>query len=163
MIRQRVDCPYFLRLAVMASRFSLRHKLNLRFFSLDFCLGSHLFVILSFRSFNSLFSYQFSRILIIGVNVWFCFIRGIIFMSLFVPISMSPKSIGGIFIMATLSEGDSSFLTLIGWIGVVFPTEMETSLWFVLKGTSKISVEHELTPRVSMWSRQALPRVACLM
>ena len=26
MIRQRVDCPYFLRLAVMASRFNFRHK-----------------------------------------------------------------------------------------------------------------------------------------
>ena len=84
-------------------------------------------------------------------------------MSLFVPVSMSAKSIGGISNMATLSDGNTSFLTLIGWICFVFPMEMETSLWSVLKGTSKISVEHELTPRVSMWSRQALPRVACVM
>ena len=71
MIRQRVDCPYFLRLAVMASRFSLRHKLVLLFFSLDFRLGSHSFVILSFRSFSSLFLYQFSRIFIVREPV-FC-------------------------------------------------------------------------------------------
>ena len=84
-------------------------------------------------------------------------------MSLFVPVSMSAKSIGGISNMTTLFDGNTSFLTLIGWICVVFPMEMETSLWSVLKGTSKISVEHELTPRMSMWSRQALPRVACVM
>ena len=49
-------------------------------------------------------------------------------MSLFVPVSRSAKSIGGIFIMATLFGGNTSFLTLIGWIYVVFPMEMETSL-----------------------------------
>ena len=147
----------------MASRFSFRHRFVLRFFSFDFFLGSHSFDMLSFRSFNSLFLYQFSRILIIRVNVCFCLIREIISMSLFVPVSMSAKSIGGISNMATLSDGNTSFLTFIGWICFVFPMEMETSLWSVLRGTSKISVEHELTPRVSMWSRQALPRVACVM
>ena len=55
MTRQRVDCPYFLRLAVTASRFNLRHRLVLLFFNLDFSLGSRSLVILSFRSLNSLF------------------------------------------------------------------------------------------------------------
>ena len=104
-IFHRVECPFFLRPAVIESRFNFLHRLVLRVFSLDLCFGSGSFLICSASSFRSLFLYQDSTMLMRFGNVSAFFMLDMISISLFVLSSSYEKSNGGNSIFSTLCVG----------------------------------------------------------